>query len=302
MKKSLYVSIALGVAALSLGVQVSHVNTVWAAETTNEENVKTSTDTSKEEKTSQEQPAVTEVTDNNESEETTDLTKIDNPETVTEPKADDIKSDEPTESTEPTEPVTPVEPETNKTWIHSDDLDEESRNVASGFTEQLWSKWGNIKYNLPKTPKNDKLIDMLNAAIDFVKIQDDSGNILYRDRAQLDDFITNFNAAFDLESSYGDDDQPVKPVKPVKPVEPAKPVVVNHSSSSRKITTESVNVVDMTVTTIKQVLLYNENGKAVSNRGLSKNSLWHVTKSKMINNQKMYYISNDEWVAAADVQ
>ena len=291
MKKSLYVSIALGVMALSLGVQISHANTVWAAETTNEENVKTPIDTSKEETTSQEQPAVTEVTDNNESEETTDLTEIDNPETVTEPKVGDIKSDE------PTEPVTPVETETNKAWTHSDDLDEESRNIASGFTEQLWSKWGNIKYNLPKTPKNDKLIDMLNAAIDFVKIQDDSGNILYRDRAQLDEFITNFNAAFDLESSYGDDDQPIKPV------EPAKPVVVNHhSSSTRKITTESVNVVDMTITTIKQALLYNENGKAVSNRGLSKNSSWHVTKSKIINNQKMYYISNDEWVAAADVQ
>ena len=48
-------------------------------------------------------------------------------------------------------------------------------------------------------------------------------------------------------------------------------------------------------------LLYNFEGKQVTNRGLAANSSWYTDQFATINNEKMYRVATNEWVKASSL-
>lgn len=301
MKKSLYVSIALGIAALSVGTLNN--TTVKADEVTVEENASVEQTTKDVQETNGQEPGNdgTTLNINGDGQKVSDVDSEANDD-VTQKPSKDVKIEEPSkednqdlkktvdagDAQEETE-----EPAKENTWNASDDLDDESRLVSSGYTAELWSRWGSIKYGRSQTSKNLKLTSMLEAGIDFIKIQDPkTGRINYHNRQVLDDFIAGFEAEYAKavaldEYDYGN----------VIPV-------THHSNHSNfnSIPAKTTDTVDLNITTIKQARLYNEDGKVVKSREAAKKSSWHADKFKMINGQKMYRISENEWISADDVE
>ncbi|KRN97703.1 SLAP domain-containing protein [Companilactobacillus kimchiensis] len=56
------------------------------------------------------------------------------------------------------------------------------------------------------------------------------------------------------------------------------------------------------VTTKNQATLYTEKGVKSVNRALAANTPWYTDRSAIINGQKMYRVSTDEWVSADDIK
>ncbi|TGD24905.1 hypothetical protein EGT49_01985 [Companilactobacillus suantsaicola] len=63
-----------------------------------------------------------------------------------------------------------------------------------------------------------------------------------------------------------------------------------------------VNVINSVIKTKNDAALYNSQGKKITNRILASNSAWITDRTATINNQLMYRVATDEWIAARDIK
>ena len=177
--------------------------------------------------------------------------------------------------------------------------------VASGhLTDNIYYLGGTLDDEIRQqgsmTNKQGYLVSLVNEAKYFLKFE----NYAYANLDELETYFTKFRETYDMiNSAYNDDGTLIAPVTPVipevEPIESHSHSNGSHSSGVKSTTNENV---DMTVIAIKRANLYRLNGDLVTHRGIELASSWHIDKQATINGQLMYRISNDEWVAASDVQ
>ncbi|WP_334332728.1 SLAP domain-containing protein [Companilactobacillus sp. HBUAS59544] len=63
-----------------------------------------------------------------------------------------------------------------------------------------------------------------------------------------------------------------------------------------------VNVINSVIETKNDAALYDSQGKKITNRILASNSAWRTDRTATINNQLMYRVATDEWIAARDIK
>lgn len=190
-------------------------------------------------------------------------------------KPDDIKSEEP-EVEIPTAPV-----KSDSGWTERNDLDSDSVVRTGQLTDDVYSKWGELA-GRPQTAKTEKMLELVKQAADF--LNPDNG-LHYGSRAEVEDFFSKFYADYANLETYTDDGKLV--------------VKITHHSNGRR---DIAKAIDLNIVTIKQARLFTRDGQEITDRNLSNNSSWHVDMIKIINGQKMYRVSDTEWVAIDDVK
>jgi len=283
MKKTLYTTIILGVAALSLGTQVMNTTTALASDEIEQTGSNEETTSSVDESVGGYESIGDIISNDSEFKMSENGVGTDTVKYVTD---QGTQTGADTETSEEIKTV-PVTEENNGTWdkdIQNDyvktiEYDGET-NVRSGhLTDMVYSRGGDLS-KLPQTPKVLKLIAILDQAKAFL---DDKYSQNYKDIDELNAYFAKFDQEYATVESYADNGEPV--------VIPTKHVTKHTSNNNLK-----------SFITKKQTTLYTAAGKVVKHRSLANNTVWSVMEVTTINGQKMYRVSTSEWVFASDVQ
>lgn len=283
MKKTLYTTIILGVAALSLGTQVMNTTTALASDEIEQTGSNEETTSSVDEGVGGDESIGGIFGNDSEFKMSENGVGTDTVKYVTD---QGTQTGDDTETNEEVKTV-PVTEENNVMWdkdIQNDyvktiEYDGET-NVRSGhLTDMVYSRSGDLS-KLPQTPKVLKLTAILDQAKAFL---DDKYSQNYKDIDELNAYFAKFDQEYATVESYADNGEPV--------VIPTKQVTKHTSNNNLK-----------SFITKKQTTLYTAAGKVVKHRSLANNTAWSVMEVTTINGQKMYRVSDSEWVVANDVQ
>lgn len=178
--------------------------------------------------------------------------------------------------------------------VYGDDLTD----LSDSFTGLVYDVY--YSHNGENQTEKDKLLQALGKEGTFFMEFYNHG---YNSRNDLSNYIDAFDKKKAELEALGDDGKPVVEDQPITTTTPTKSH--SHRSSSTESTSSNNNntdPVDLTITTIRQANLYTKDGKFVGNRGLTNDSTWRVQETALINGQKMYRVTANEWVAAKDVK
>lgn len=179
------------------------------------------------------------------------------------------------------------------------DPKEDLGTISGNYTGDIYSVTNDINRENPNK-KEQMLLALENEGAFFMKFE----NHGYSNLADLETYMKNYKLEYaNIINNYNDDGTIKTPVIENQPVTvPTKTTHIHSSTTTKATTTVSEDILNMTVTTIRQANLYTKDGKTVGNRGLVNNSTWRVKEIATINGQKMYRVSDNEWVADNDVK
>ncbi|MFC6177393.1 SLAP domain-containing protein [Companilactobacillus huachuanensis] len=190
------------------------------------------------------------------------------------------------------QPIPDANSETGYQMRRSEDVYEKEIRITDVSSEFTGTVYG-INEGTQTTKKEKMLAALKREGAFYMEFR----NHGYSTKAELIAYQKAFENKLAEISNLNDDGTLV--VK--TPVTETTTVSHNHSSTAISNQTQNDEKLPLVVVTIRQAQLYSTEGKTVTDRGLSDNTVWVIDKIAMINGQKMYRISANEWVAANDV-